>query len=99
MSVDTLPAEVEFEDPRAAQILRRIQDNELIDDMGDVFPEYHEALRQTLYIAAQSEVTVLTWASTAYETAPAIGAIGRESWRVGVCQEVQESVVGVDIKK
>src|SRR3546814_6945293 len=74
MSVDTLPAEVEFEDPRAAQILRRIQDNELIDDMGDVFPEYHEALRQTLYIAAQSEVTVLTWAYTAYETAPDIGA-------------------------
>src|SRR3546814_243804 len=86
MSVDTLPAEVEFEDTRAAQILRRIQDNELIDDMGDVFPEYHEALRQTLYIAAQSEVTVLTWAYTAYETAPDIGA------KIAISATIQDEI-------
>src|SRR3546814_20213042 len=107
MSVGILPAEVEFEDPRAAQILRRIQDNELIDDMGDVFPEYHAALRQTLYIAAPSEVTVLTWAYTEYETAPDLGAkiaisetiqdeigpIGRASCRERVCRAVEMSVV------
>ncbi len=73
-------------DMHAQAVLRRIENNELIHSMDDVFPEYHEALRQTLYIAAQSEVTVLTWAYTAYETAPDIGA------KIAISATIQDEI-------
>jgi len=50
------------------------------------YPAYHESLRQTLYIAAQSEVTVLTWAYTAYETAPDLGA------KIAISATIQDEI-------
>ncbi len=70
----------------AQEVMKRIQAGELIENMNDLFPEYREALRQTLYIAAQSEVTVLTWAYTAYETAPDIGA------KVAISATIQDEI-------
>lgn len=86
MPTATLATETESSVAHAEQVLKRIQADELIDSMDDVFPEYHEALRQTLYIAAQSEVTVLTWAYTAYETAPDIGA------KIAISATIQDEI-------
>lgn len=64
----------------------KIAQGVLIERMDELFPAYHEALRQTLYIAAQSEVTVLTWAYTAYETAPDIGA------KIAISATIQDEI-------
>ena len=81
-----LDSPVPAADERVESTLRRIKAGELIQDMADVFPAYHEALRQTLYIAAQSEVTVLTWAYTAYDTAPDIGA------KIAISATIQDEI-------
>ena len=62
-------------------LLARIQAGELIEDMDDLTPRYRAILGRTLEIAAQSEVTVLTWAYTGYAIAPDIGA------KVAICEE------------
>lgn len=69
-----------------ARTLARIKAGELIEDLDELFPAYHEALRQTLYIAAQSEVTVLTWAYTAYRTAPDLGA------KIAISATIQDEI-------
>ena len=55
-------------------LLARIQAGELIEDMDELTPRYKAILERTLEIAAQSEVTVLTWAYTAFDVAPDTGA-------------------------
>ena len=71
---------------RKVETLRKIRADELIEEMSELFPEYQEALRQTLYIAAQSEVTVLTWAYTAYDSAPDIGA------KIAISATIQDEI-------
>jgi len=66
--------------------MAKIQVGELVEDLEEVFPDYRKALVQTLTIAAQSEVTVLTWAYTAYRTCPDIGA------KVAVSATIQDEV-------
>jgi len=72
-------------DLEAAQIAR-IEAGELFENVEDLSPGYREALRQVIHIAAISEVTVLTWAHTAYDTAPDIGA------KIAVCATIQDEV-------
>ncbi|MGV3655280.1 MAG: Phenylacetic acid catabolic protein [Noviherbaspirillum sp.] len=82
-----LPSDAETSAATLAEsVLKRIREGELIENMSDLFPEYREALRQTLYIAAQSEVTVLTWAYTAYDTAPDIGA------KIAISATIQDEI-------
>ena len=52
-------------DPQEQALLERIHAGELIEDMQELTPRYRSILERTLEIAAQSEVTVLTWAYTA----------------------------------
>lgn len=69
-----------------AQQIERIEAGELFENVQDLSPGYREALRQVIHIAAISEVTVLTWAHTAYDTAPDIGA------KIAICATVQDEV-------
>ena len=69
-----------------AAMIARIETGELIEDVADMSPGYKEALKQVIHIAAISEVTVLTWAHTAYDTAPDIGA------KIAVCATIQDEV-------
>ena len=62
------------EDQAEAALLARLEAGELIEDMQELTPRYRAILERTLEIAAQSEVTVLTWAYTAFSVAPDIGA-------------------------
>jgi len=74
------------DDQRRKQALEKISRNEMIEEISEFFPEYRTVLEQTLTIAAQSEVTVLTWAYTAYETCPDIGA------KIAVSASIQDEI-------
>ena len=67
-------------------LLARLEAGELIEDMEELTPRYKAILERTLEIAAQSEVTVLTWAYTAFDVAPDIGA------KVAICGTIQDEV-------
>ena len=69
-----------------AQMIARIESGELIEHIEDMTPGYREALKQVIHIAAISEITVLTWAHTAYDSAPDIGA------KIAVCATIQDEV-------
>jgi ring-1,2-phenylacetyl-CoA epoxidase subunit PaaA len=73
-------------DPQEQALLERIHAGELIEDMQELTPRYRAILERTLEIAAQSEVTVLTWAYTAFRVAPDIGA------KVAICGTIQDEV-------
>lgn len=62
-----------------AAILQRIEAGEIFEDMDDLSPKFKAILKMTADLAAVSEVSVLTWAYTAYRTAPDIGA------KIAVC--------------
>ncbi len=85
MTPPTAAAELAPQDSEEA-ILARIHAGELIEDMEDLTPRYRAILERTLEIAAQSEVTVLTWAYTAFRVAPDIGA------KVAICGTIQDEV-------
>ena len=73
-------------DTEEAAIIKRIEDGELFEHVDELTPGYRKALEEVIHIAAISEVTVLTWAYTAYETAPDIGA------KIAVCATIQDEV-------
>ena len=52
-----------------AAILKRIEAGEIFEDMDDLSPKFRAILKMTADLAAVSEVSVLTWAYTAYRTA------------------------------
>jgi len=68
------------------KLIAKIQSGELIEDMEDFTPRYRAVLQKTLEIAAQGEVTVLTWAYTAYATAPDLGA------KIAISSAIQDEV-------
>jgi len=74
------------EEAAEAALLERINNGELIEDMADLTPRYRAVLERTLNIAATSEVTVLTWAHTAYPTCPDLGA------KIAVSGSIQDEV-------
>ena len=76
---------LEREEAEAA-IIKRIEDGELFEHVDELTPGYRKALEEVIHIAAISEVTVLTWAYTAYETAPDIGA------KIAICATIQDEV-------
>ncbi|MFA5488582.1 MAG: Phenylacetic acid catabolic protein [Candidimonas sp.] len=67
-------------------MIARIGRGDLIESLDDLTPRYRTALEQTLTIAAQSEITVLTWAYTAYDKCPDIGA------KIAVSSSIQDEV-------
>lgn len=77
---------VEGEADVEAAMIVRIEAGELFENVEDLTPGYREALKQVIHIASISEVTVLTWAHTAYDTAPDIGA------KIAVCATIQDEV-------
>jgi len=79
-------AEQTMEEAQEQALLARIHAGELIEDMDELTPRYRAILERTLEIAAQSEVTVLTWAYTAFRVAPDIGA------KVAICGTIQDEV-------
>ncbi len=79
-------AEHTLDDAQEQALLERIHAGELIEDMEELTPRYRAILERTLEIAAQSEVTVLTWAYTAFRVAPDIGA------KVAICGTIQDEV-------
>ena len=79
-------AEQTLDDAQEQALLERIHAGELIEDMEELTPRYRAILERTLEIAAQSEVTVLTWAYTAFRVAPDIGA------KVAICGTIQDEV-------
>ncbi len=83
MSTETMAIQGQAEEEA---LLARIQAGELIEDMDELTPRYRAILERTLEIAAQSEVTVLTWAYTAFDVAPDIGA------KVAICGTIQDEV-------
>ena len=76
---------LEREEAEAA-IIERIEAGELFEHVDELTPGYRKALEEVIHIAAISEVTVLTWAHTAYETAPDIGA------KIAICATIQDEV-------
>ena len=77
---------VSEEEQAEIDLLARLEAGELIEDMNELTPRYRAILQRTLEIAAQSEVTVLTWAYTAFRVAPDIGA------KVALCGTIQDEV-------
>ena len=75
-------------DGKAAEkaLLERINSGQLIEDLADMTPRYRAVLERTLAIAAQGEVTVLTWAQTAFRTCPDLGA------KIAVAGSIQDEV-------
>ena len=67
-------------------MLERIAAGELFEDIEKLSPRHREILRQTVEIASISEVSVLTWACTAFQTAPDIGA------KIAVCATILDEV-------
>ena len=67
-------------------MLARIDAGELFEDAAELSPRYKEILRQTVEIASISEISVLTWACTAFRTAPDIGA------KIAVCATILDEV-------
>ena len=74
------------DDAIEAAMLARIEAGELFEDASELSPRYKEILKQTAEIASISEVSVLTWACTAYPTAPDIGA------KIAVCATILDEV-------
>lgn len=72
--------------PAEAAARAKIASGELLEEVEELFPSYRKVLEETLIIAAQSEVTVLGWAYTAYETCPDIGA------KVAVSASIQDEI-------
>ncbi|MBX3596685.1 MAG: phenylacetate-CoA oxygenase subunit PaaI [Rhizobiaceae bacterium] len=66
--------------------IEKLERGELLEEVSELFPEYRAVLEQTLTIAAQSEVTVLTWAYTVYNTCPDIGA------KIAVSASIQDEI-------
>ncbi len=79
-------AEVMERGEEEVAIIQRIENGELFEHVDDLTPGYRSALEEVIHIAAISEVTVLTWAFTAYRTAPDIGA------KIAVCATIQDEV-------
>ena len=77
-----------LEDREAVEtaMLARIEAGELFEDAAELSPRYQEILRQTVEIASISEISVLTWACTAFRTAPDIGA------KIAVCATILDEV-------
>jgi hypothetical protein len=61
-------AQTTRDDAVEAAMLARIEAGEMFEDIDELSPRYREILRQTAEIASISEVSVLTWACTAYPT-------------------------------
>ena len=74
------------DDAVEAAMLARLEAGELFEDASELSPRYKEILKQTAEIASISEVSVLTWACTAYPTAPDIGA------KIAVCATILDEV-------
>jgi ring-1,2-phenylacetyl-CoA epoxidase subunit PaaA len=72
--------------PEDEALVARIRSGELIEEMSEFTPRYRAVLQKTLEIAAQGEVTVLTWAYTSYETAPDLGA------KISISAAIQDEV-------
>ena len=66
--------------------IKSIEAGELFEDIDEMSPGYKEIVKQVIQMASISEVTVLTWAHTAYDTAPDIGA------KIAVCATIQDEV-------
>lgn len=79
-------ADVMEREEAEAAIIKRIEDGELFEHVDELTPGYRRALEEVIHIAAISEVTVLTWAFTAFRTAPDIGA------KIAVCATIQDEV-------
>ena len=79
-------AAVENRDAVETAMLARIEAGELFEDAAELSPRYKEILRQTVEIASISEISVLTWACTAFRTAPDIGA------KIAVCATILDEV-------
>ena len=73
-------------EPEEAALLKRIHAGELIEDMAELTPRYRAVLEKTLTIAAQGEVTVLTWAYTGYDKCPDLGA------KIAISASIQDEV-------
>ena len=69
-----------------AAMMTRTEAGELFESLEALTPGYRSALEQTLDIAATGEVTVLTWAYTAFDKCPDIGA------KLAVCATIQDEV-------
>lgn len=63
-----------FTDPVEINMAERVANGELFEAIEDLSPGYRETLDRTLEIAAQGEVTVLTWAYLCLDTCPDIGS-------------------------
>lgn len=74
------------QDAVESAMLARIEAGELFEDIEELSPRYKEILKQTAEIASISEISVLTWACTAYPTAPDIGA------KIAVCATILDEV-------
>ncbi len=79
-------AQTTRDDAVEAAMLARLEAGEMFEDIDELSPRYREILRQTAEIASISEVSVLTWACTAYPTAPDIGA------KIAVCATILDEV-------
>ena len=77
-SKDTGDTEEELNAVEAA-MLQRIEAGEIFEDVDELSPKFRAILKMTADLAAVSEVSVLTWAYTAYRTAPDVGA------KIAVC--------------
>ena len=76
----------DFEDPSDIAIMEAISKGELIEDESQMGGRYRKVIEQTLHIAGMSEVTVLTWAHTAFDTCPDLGA------KIAVASSIQDEV-------
>jgi len=61
-------------DPVEDKFIEDIHNGKVFEEWEELTPGYQAALSRTLEIAAQGEVTVLTWAFMAMETCPDLGA-------------------------
>lgn len=76
----------DVEDSGDLAVMEAIARGELIEDESKLTGRYRAVIEQTLYIAAMSEVTVLTWAHTAFATCPDLGA------KIAVASSIQDEV-------
>ena len=84
-TIDTHTADADI-DPVEVAMLERIEQGEVFEDMEALSPRFREILKQTADLAAVSEISVLTWAYTAYRTCPDIGA------KIAVCATILDEV-------
>jgi len=74
------------DDPVEQAMMDRIATGELIENIDEMSASYRQVLENTLEIAAAGEVTVLTWAETAFATAPDLGA------KIAIAGSIQDEV-------